>query len=520
MAPQDTTAVAPHLVRMTGVSLSFGGTQALDNVDFDLEAGEIHAIAGENGAGKSTLMKILAGIYQPARGELMLRGEPTQLLGVAAAQAEGIVVIHQELNLVDSLSAVENVFLGKELLKRWRLPDRERMRSRSEAVLRSLGFPADPQAPVGALRMGEKQLVEIAKALIADATVLIMDEPTSALSDTETQALYVLCRRLRAQGIGIVLITHRLEEMFLLADRITVLRDGKKIGTWPTSQVDSPAALVSLMIGKKFSALGDKAPMLPRQHAACVLAVEHLALITPARRLVDDVSFSISAGEVLGLSGLLGAGKTEILEALFGISPHRIEGRIRYCGLSVAFREPYEAVEAGIAMVTEDRKRDGLLLDQDLEANVLLPNLGQLPGYPLYRARAARTQAAALASAFNVRHKFLEQPAGTLSGGNQQKLIIGKWLMRRPRLLLLDEPTRGVDTAAKAEIYALIRKATESGLTVLIASAEIDELMLLCDRIVVLGEGRMTGTLQRAEFSADSLLRLAAGHIKNVRERV
>lgn len=506
------TTARACLVRMTGISMSFGGTQALASVDFDLEPGEIHAIAGENGAGKSTLMKILAGIYQPDRGQLVLRGEPNQIFGVTAAQAAGIATIHQELNLIDSLSAVENVFLGNELLTRWRLPDRPRMRSRATTVLRSLGFPADPQAPVGGLRMGEKQLVEIAKALIADATVLIMDEPTSALSDTETQALYVLCRRLRAQGIGIVLITHRLEEMFLLADRISVLRDGRKIGTWATSEIESPSALVSLMIGKKFSALGDKESALPGPTVAPLLTVEHLALATPARSMVDDISFTVGAGEVVGLSGLLGAGKTEILEALFGISPHRVEGRIHYQGQDVRFGQPCDAVEAGIGMVTEDRKRDGLLLEQDLEANFLLPNLGQLPGYPLYRRRLARARTIANATTFNVRYKFIEQPSGTLSGGNQQKLIIGKWLLRQPCLLLLDEPTRGVDTAAKAEIYALIRAATHAGLAVLIASAEIDELMLLCDRIVVLCAGRATGTLQRSEFSANALVRLAAGH--------
>ena len=511
--PTTGTAANGHsLVRMQDVCLSFGGTQALAHVDFDLAAGEIHALAGENGAGKSSLMKVLAGIYQPDQGRIALRGEPRQLTGVAAATAAGIAVIHQELNLVDSLSAVENVFLGKELRGRWGLPDRSAMRQRAAAVLDSLGFPADPALPVGGLRMGEKQLVEIAKALLADATVLIMDEPTSALSGAEAEVLYRLCRRLRERGMGVILITHRLQEMFLLADRISVLRDGKKIGTWATSEIESSAALVSLMIGRNFSAIGERAPAPPRTDDTALLCVRHLTLATPARRLVDDVSFDVSAGEVLGLSGLLGSGKTEVLEALFGITPHRRTGAIRYRGHEVDFRQACESVEAGVAMVTEDRKRDGLLLDQDLEANFLLPNLARLPHYPLYRAGSERTQAAAHAVAFNVRYKFIGQASGTLSGGNQQKLIIGKWLLRKPRLLLLDEPTRGVDTAAKAEIYGLIRTATRAGLTVVIASAEIDELMLLCDRIVVLCAGRATGTLQRSEFSADALIRLAAGH--------
>jgi len=512
VASSATTSTANReLVRMQGVCLSFGGTQALENVDFDLAAGEIHAIAGENGAGKSTLMKILAGIYQPEQGRVALQGEPVELASVAAATAAGISVIHQELNLVDSLSAVENVFLGKELRTRWGLPDRPGMRRRAAVVLDSLGFPADPASPVGSLRMGEKQLVEIAKALLADATVLIMDEPTSALSPAETEALHDVCRRLRDRGMGVILITHRLQEMFLLADRISVLRDGKKIGTWVTHEIESPAALVSLMIGREFSAIGAKAPSPPRTEAV-VLSVRNLTLTTPARRLVEDISFDVSAGEVLGLSGLLGAGKTEVLEAVFGITPHRRTGTISYCGLEVHFRQPHESVEAGIAMVTEDRKRDGLLLDQDLEANFLLPNLAHLPHYPLYRPGSARARTAAHATEFNVRYKFIEQASRTLSGGNQQKLIIGKWLLRKPRLLLLDEPTRGVDTAAKAEIYGLIRAATLAGLTVVIASSEIDELMLLSDRIVVLCAGRAAGTLQRSEFSADALIRLAAAH--------
>jgi ribose transport system ATP-binding protein len=499
---------------MEAVSLSFGGTQALDGVDFDLLPGEIHAIAGENGAGKSSLMKILAGIYQPERGKLALGDKPVRLDGVAAATAQGIAVIHQELNLVDSLSAVENVFLGKELRTRWRLPDRAAMRQRALAVLDSLGFPADPQLPVGGLRMGEKQLVEIAKALMAQASVLIMDEPTSALSPSETEALCDLCRRLRDRGMGIVLITHRLQEMFLLADRITVLRDGRLIGTWPTAEIESPAALVSLMIGRKFSAIGDKAAASLSAADAPILSIKRLSVHTPVRKVVDEVSLDVRAGEVLGLSGLLGAGKTEILEALFGVSPHRVSGRIIWRGRDVHFDEPFQAVEAGMAMVTEDRKRDGLLLDQDLEANFLLPSLARLPRYPLYDPGSARRQTLAHAAAFNVRCKHIDQTGGTLSGGNQQKLVIGKWLLHRPRLLLLDEPTRGVDTAAKAEIYGLIRSATQDGMTVVIASSEIDELMLLCDRIVVLCAGRATGKLARDAFSADALIRLAADHSK------
>lgn len=505
-----TPAAGAQLVRMRDISLMFGGTTALDCVDFELVAGEIHALAGENGAGKSSLIKMLAGIYAPERGSIELQGVPTVLDSTAAASAAGIAVIHQELNLVDSLSAVDNLFLGKEMRGRWGLPDRSAMQRKAHDMLGQLGFPADIHLPVGGLRMGERQLVEIAKALLANASVLIMDEPTSALSASEAEVLYGLCRKLRDRGLGVILITHRLQEVFMLSDRITVLRDGRKIGTWATCEIASPAALVSLMIGKPYSALSNRPISALRTRDRPVLSVTALTLSTAAKRVVDNVSFDVGEGEIFGLSGLLGSGKTEVLEALLGTTPYHRDGEVRYLGQKTNFQDASESVAAGIAMVTEDRKRDGLLLDQGLEVNFLLPNFASLPRYPLYRIGSACVRAAKWAGQFNVRYKFIDQLTGTLSGGNQQKLIIGKWLLRKPRLLLLDEPTRGVDTAAKTDIYGLIRTATDAGLTVVIASAEIDELMLLCDRILVLCAGRATGILAREEFSADNLIRLAA----------
>jgi ribose transport system ATP-binding protein len=503
-------AIAPApLVEAAGLSISFNGSAVLSQVDFDVAAGEIHALVGENGAGKSSLMKMLGGLYAPDSGTIRVRGVPTRLASVNDAIDAGIAIIHQELNLVDTLSVVENIFLGKELCTRFGFPDRRAMRLAARGILDQLGFRADPETLVGTLRVGEKQLVEIAKSLVADAKVLIMDEPTSALSDVETHALLTLTRRLRERGMGIVLISHRLGEVFAVADRVTVLRDGRRISTLPVAQVESSTALVSMMIGKDFAPPERGEDEAPHARSTSI-EVRNLTLWGPARAMVRDVSFSVLEGEVFGLSGLLGAGKTEVLEAIYGVSAYTQEGSITVAGQNRSFRSPNEAAAAGLAFVTEDRKKDGLVLDQSLEANFVLPSLPRVPGFPFYWRRRLSGWIAAQARASRVKHRSLAQSANSLSGGNQQKLIIGKWLMTKPRILLLDEPTRGVDVAAKAEIYRQILEAARSGVTVLIASSEIDELTLLCDRILVLCEGRAKDILPRSDFSGEVLIRLAS----------
>ncbi|MDR3101107.1 MAG: sugar ABC transporter ATP-binding protein [Paraburkholderia sp.] len=506
-------AVVPApLIEAAGLSISFNGSAVLSSVDFDVMAGEVHALVGENGAGKSSLMKMLGGLYTPDSGTIRVRGVPARLASVNDAIDAGIAVIHQELNLVDTLSAVDNIFLGKEPRTRLGFPDRRAMRVAARNVLDQLGFRADPDTLVGTLRVGEKQLVEIAKSLVADAKVLIMDEPTSALSDAETHALLTLTQRLRERGMGIVLISHRLGEVFAVADRVTVLRDGRRISTLPVAQVESATALVSMMIGKDFAPPERGDDEAPRAQGASSTRVEvrNLTLWGPARAMVRDVSFSVLEGEVFGLSGLLGAGKTEVLEAIYGVSAYAQEGSIAVAGQRRSFRSPDEAAAAGLAFVTEDRKKDGLVLEQSLEANFMLPSLPRVPGFPFYLRRRLHGRVAEQARASRVKHRSLAQPANSLSGGNQQKLIIGKWLMTQPRILLLDEPTRGVDVAAKAEIYRQILDAARAGVTVLIASSEIDELTLLCDRILVLCEGRAKRILPRSDFSGDELIRLAS----------
>jgi ribose transport system ATP-binding protein len=497
------------LVAASHLSMSFNGSAALTDVDFDIRAGEVHALVGENGAGKSTLMKILGGLIVPDAGAIAVAGMPVSFSSSADGMAAGIAIIHQELNLVDSLSVVDNLFLGKEITTRFGFPNHAAMRARAREVLAQLGFRLSPDALVGPLRIGEKQLIEIAKALLADARVLIMDEPTSALSDTETRALSGLVRALRARGMGLVLISHRLQEVFDLADRVTVLRDGRHIATLPIGRVESAEQLVSMMIGKSFVAT-HRGEGEVRAAAATMIAVRELTLRGEHRPVVDQVSFEVRRGEVFGLSGLLGAGKTEILESLFGVSRYRVEGGIEIGAARRRFTAPAAAVAAGVAFVTEDRKKDGLLLEQSVEANLMLPNLAGIAGFPFYRRRAAAQRVAARAKASNVKCRGVGQIVATLSGGNQQKLIIGKWLMTQPAILLLDEPTRGVDVAAKGEIYTQILQAARGGLTVVVASSEIDELMLLCDRILVLCEGRATGVLERAGFSAEHLVKLAS----------
>ncbi|SAK58703.1 ABC transporter [Caballeronia glebae] len=502
------SATAP-LIEAAGLSISFNGSAALSAVDFDVAAGEVHALVGENGAGKSSLMKILGGLYSPDAGSIRVRGEPIRMTSVNDATRAGVAIIHQELNLVDTLSAVDNIFLGKEIRTRMGFPDRRAMRAAAASVLAQLGFRLPPETLVGTLRVGEKQLVEIAKALLADARVLIMDEPTSALSDTETHALLALTKDLRARGIGIVLISHRLGEVFAVADRVTVLRDGRRIATLQMRQVESSQALVSMMIGKDFAPPERTEAEAPQERPLAV-DVRGLTLSGAARALVSDVSFAVQQGEVFGISGLLGAGKTEILEAIFGVSRYRRDGEIRVAGHARTIDSPDRAAAAGLAFVTEDRKKDGLVLDQSLEANLVLPSLSRAPGFPFYRRARMHAWASAQARASNVKHRNLAPDASTLSGGNQQKLIIGKWLMTKPRILLLDEPTRGVDVAAKAEIYRQILAAARDGVTVIVASSEIDELMLLSDRILVMCEGRARGVLTRGQFSGDVLIKMAS----------
>ena len=501
---------APLLVA-SGISKRFGGIAALTDVHLELHAGEVHALMGENGAGKSTLMKILSGVYSGYDGSIEVSGRPVAFANVRQAEAEGIAIIHQELNLVPELSVADNIFLGREPRIAGLVIDRKASRAAARALLTRLGIDLDPDMRVGSLRVGEQQLVEIAKALSLSARILIMDEPTSALSPAECERLFGIVRNLAREGVAIVYISHRLDEVMRLADRVTVFRDGRHVLTRPIAELDENR-IISAMVGRDL--LASDAAGVP-DAGEVVLSVRDLTLVKPHRngwrQMLHGVSFDLHAGEILGIGGLLGSGRTEIMESLFGSTEGRVGGRIELHGKPVEIRSPREARRLGLALVTEDRKTQGLHLNASINANVALPQVGRLARFGIRSfAREAELARGAVKS-LAIRCDGIEQAAGTLSGGNQQKVVIGKWLATRPRILLLDEPTRGIDVGAKREIYDLVfRLARQEGLAIVVVSSELPELLLLSDRILVMAEGRQRGILSRAEASEERVMQLAA----------
>jgi ribose transport system ATP-binding protein len=511
-ASGDPTPGGPQatVLTATGVSKNFGGVTALRDVSFDLRAGEIHALMGENGAGKSTLMKILSGVYPEYEGTIELDGAAVRFSGVRDAEAAGIAIIHQELNLVPQLSVADNIFLGRERLIAGLVIDRKASREAARSHLQRLGIALDPDAPVGSLRVGEQQLVEIAKALSMRARMLIMDEPTSALSAAECQRLFRIIRQLAASGVSIVYISHRIDEVTHLADRVTVFRDGRNVLTRPMSEL-SEDAIIAAMVGRS---------LLDATHAerlasdTVVLSVHELSLSIPQlhgwRQVLEGVSFDLHAGEILGIGGLLGAGRTEILTTIFGSSEGRTGGEIRVAGEIADIHSPRDARRRGIALVTEDRKTQGLHLRASITDNVALPLVGTLARFGIRSFAGESALARNAVESLGVRCNSIDQPTGTLSGGNQQKVVIGKWLATEPRVLLLDEPTRGIDVGAKREIYDLVFRLAADGLAIVVVSSELPELLLLADRILVMSEGRQTGILSRDEASEERIMQLAA----------
>ena len=501
---------AAELLRAVGVSKRFAGVTALDRVDFDLSAGEVHALVGENGAGKSTLMKILSGVHTDYGGEVRIDGVAAHFASVRDAELAGVAIIHQELNLVPELGVAANIFLGREPLIAGLILDRRAMVAAGRRLLDRLGIELDPEARVAGLRVGEQQLVEIAKALSLEARILIMDEPTSALTPAECARLFRIVRQLAADGVGVVYISHRLDEVSALADRVTVLRDGRHVVTAPIAEMDRDR-MIAAMVGRKTIAGTHPSGA---SGGRPVLEVRGLSLEVPIRRgwhrVLDGVSFEVGSGEVLGIAGLLGSGRTEILETLFGASAGRRSGAVRIEGVPVEVRSPRDARRLGIALVTEDRKAKGLHLDASIRDNVTLPSLARLARLGIRSARGEAEMASQAVRRLGVRCTGIEQVAATLSGGNQQKVVIGKWLATRPRVLLLDEPTRGIDVGAKQEIYDLVRTLAGEGLAIVMVSSELPELLLLADRIMVVSEGRRTGILSRAEASEEAVMQLAA----------
>ncbi len=496
------------LIRFAHVTKRFQAVTALNNVSFDVRPGEFHALCGENGAGKSTLMKILSGVIVEYEGRLEVAGQPVRLQGPRDAEAQGIGIIHQELNLVGELTAAANIFLGRELLiGGWWLDDAA-MQAQAADWFAQLECQISPTHLVRQLRIGDQQLVEIAKALSLQARIVIMDEPTSALTESEAERLFRVIARLRAQGATIIYISHKLDEVFRHADRITVLRDGEVVRTLDRTAT-SPAEITKLMVGREIAANHRPEARTGEEE---VLRVAGLSLPWPghARRWrLENIDLTVRRGEVLGVAGLMGAGRTELLECLYGSSPELPTGRILLHGREVAFAHPAEALDAGIAMVTEDRKRYGLVPPMNVRQHITLSSLTDSAVAGLVSPSRERHQAQESISQLRIKTAGAEAAISSLSGGNQQKCLIARALRTRPALLLLDDPTRGIDVGAKAEIYRLIDELCTQGLAIIITSSELPELLTVCDRIMVLCEGRKTGEFTRSEFSEERLMAAA-----------
>ncbi|MFO1052269.1 MAG: sugar ABC transporter ATP-binding protein [Planctomycetota bacterium] len=486
-----------------GISKSFPGVRALLGVDLHVGAGEVVALVGENGAGKSTLMKILAGVQSPDEGELQVDGETVEFGSVADAQARGIVLIHQELNLCDNLSVGANVWLGREPRRRG-FVDEKRIAAGAAEVLARVGLDVDPRAPLRGLSLGQRQLVEIAKALSVDARVLIMDEPTSSLSLAETERLFGVVHELRRQGVSVVYISHRLGEVEELADRVVVLRDGRNAGELQRSEI-AHDRMVALMVGRDIRRVARRDA--GAGDAAVVLRVRGLRTAAWPGQAVD---FDVRAGEIVGMAGLVGAGRSEILRAIFGADP-RVGGEVHVGEVVLRGGDPREAIAAGVALVPEDRKAEGLLLGLGIRENVALPGLQRRARAGFVDQGADRSLAQDAVRRLSIRSAGIDQVVRTLSGGNQQKVVIGKWLTMGPRLLLLDEPTRGIDVGSKDEIYGLVRGLAAQGLAVLFVSSEMEEVLGLADRVLVLHEGRLAGELTSDAASEEAVMHLATG---------
>jgi ABC-type sugar transport system ATPase subunit len=494
---KDVVPTRSALIELRGIGKRFGGVTALAGVDFELRAGEIHALLGENGAGKSTLIKILGGIHHPDSGEILVDGRIVEIREVTDADKLGIRLIHQELSLAPNLSVAENIFLGREP-GRFGFLDRARLLTDAQALIAELGLreigAADSR--VADLSVAQQQMVEIARALSARARVLVLDEPTASLSEAETEALFVKLRGLSRQGVGIIYISHRLEEIQRLAHRITVLRDGRSVGTQATAALNQ-SALIRLMVGRDLKAHYPRPPWKP---GAVALTVRNLR-----NAQVRDVSFELRYGEILGFAGLVGAGRTELARTLFGINP-RDGGEILVDGKSVRIRCPSDALAAGLALVPEDRKRQGLVATGSVAYNLALPWAhewirGGFPSRPRRDGIVARA-----VQSFGIKLSDPEQPIGSLSGGNQQKVVVGKWMERPPKILLLDEPTRGVDVGAREEMFAIIHRLVEQGMAVILISSDLPEVMNLSHRLALYRAGRIVREVTAQEITAEEVM--------------
>jgi ABC-type sugar transport system ATPase subunit len=502
------TPMTTPLISIRSVGKQFPGVRALHDVSFEIMPGELRAIMGENGAGKSTLMKILSGVYPDYEGELWLAGERVQFSGTRDAEAAGVSIIHQELNLVEQLSVAANIFLGREKTWAFGILAQRQMDAAAAELLSQLDATISPRALVSSLRVGDQQLVEIAKALSLRSKILIMDEPTSALTESEVARLDRVIAKLRSRGVTILYISHKMDEVFRLSDRITVLRDGRLVQTLKTTETN-PREIAHLMVGREIEhALRPTTAKI----GPVVLEVRGLSLPWTGHARgyrLRNINLELRKGEIVGIAGLMGAGRTELLETIFGASTERPSGRILLNGNEVEFHHPAEAKRAGIALVTEDRKRLGLFSHLNVRENITICHLAELARMGMIQPRREQAATRMQIQTLGVKTAGSEAAITNLSGGNQQKCILARWLMIEPQVLLLDDPTRGVDVGAKAELYRLMDRLAEQGLAMLVTSSELPELLTISDRILVLCEGELTGEFTRAEATEQKIMEAA-----------
>ncbi|MDD6203766.1 MAG: sugar ABC transporter ATP-binding protein [Firmicutes bacterium] len=490
-----------YILKMTGIEKRFAGVHALKNAQFSLKAGEVHALMGENGAGKSTLMKVLCGIYHRDGGEIELFGQAVNFDNIAQAQAAGVSIIHQELNMMNHLTVAQNIYIGREPIKMGFIDDRQMERD-AEALFKRIGVRIDPGAVLGSLTVGKQQMVEIAKAISRDARLLVLDEPTAALTQTEVEELFAIMNDLRSKGIGMIYISHRMDEITRISDRVTVMRDGEYVGTLNTADTTKDE-IVRMMVGRVIYGEKKEASACPAD-APVALEVRHLN----SGSLIKDVSFTLHKGEILGFSGLMGAGRTEVARAVYGADPFD-SGEILINGEPVRIKTPAEAVKHGICYLSEDRKRYGLMLEKSVAENSVLASVEDFVSFGFINdAQIERTAGEANAK-LRTKMPSVRQKVKNLSGGNQQKVIIARWLIKNSDIFIFDEPTRGIDVGAKSEMYELMEELAAKGKAIIMISSELAEIQRLSDRVLVMCEGRKTAELDIAEATQERIMKYA-----------
>lgn len=491
------------LLDMKQIIKSFNGVEVLHGIDFSLRAGTVHALMGENGAGKSTLMKVLAGVHKCDDGEIWLKGKKTEIQSPRHAQELGIAMIHQELSPVPEMTVAENIFLGREPRKGL-FVDYKKMYADTEKLLGEMKVRVSPRAKIGRLKVADQQLIEISKAISLNADIIVMDEPTSAITDQEVEILFKTIANLKKKGTGIIYISHKMDEIFRIADDITVLRDGTYVNSWEAKDIDNNT-LIKNMVGRELNEIFPKIKVPAKD---VVMEVRHFT----KENQFEDISFLVREGEILGIAGLIGAGRTELMNAIFGLEKPD-SGEVFFEGRKVEIRRPSDAIRHGIAYVTEDRKNEGLVLEMGVGQNITIASMKTLSSGMFIKRQEEKKTIDDQIRALRIKVHSPRQLVGKLSGGNQQKVVLAKWMMKNPKLLILDEPTRGIDIGAKSEIYKLMGEFVEKGNSIIMISSEMPEAMGMSDRILVLSNGRLSGELSREEFAQEDIMKMAVSYI-------